>query len=48
LGSTESLAAIRRLDTQARALESRTTGPSFDELLADERAKAPSLGGRTV
>jgi hypothetical protein len=48
LGSTESLAAIKRLDTQARALESRTTGPSFDELLADERAKAPSLGGRTV
>src|ERR1700730_4520642 len=48
LGSTESLAAIKRLDTQARALESRTSGPSFDEFIADERAKAPSLGGRTV
>ena len=29
LGSTESLAAIRRLDTQARALESRAMGPTF-------------------
>jgi uncharacterized protein len=48
LGSTESLAAIKRLDTQARALESITSGPSFDEFIADERAKAPSLGGRTV
>lgn len=48
LGSTESLAAIKRLDTQARALESIVSGPSFDEFIADERAKAPSLGGRTV
>jgi hypothetical protein len=48
LGSSESLAAIRRLDTQARALESRATGPSFEAFMAEERAKAPSLGGRTV
>jgi hypothetical protein len=49
LGSTESLAAIKRLDTQARALESRTSsGPSFNEFIAAERANAPSLGGRTV
>jgi hypothetical protein len=48
LGSTESLAAIRRLDTQARALESRVTGPTFKAFIAAEREKAPSMGGRTV
>jgi hypothetical protein len=48
LGSTEALAAIRRLDTQARTLESRATGPTFDAFIAAERGKAPSLGGRTV
>jgi uncharacterized protein len=48
LGATESLAAIKRLDLQARALESRTGGPSFDSFMAAERAKAPGLGGRTV
>jgi hypothetical protein len=48
LGATESLAAIKRLDTQARALESRVSGPSFEEFIAAERAKAPTLGGRTV
>ena len=48
LGSSEMLAAIRRLDTQARALESKATGPSFEAFVAAERQKAPSLGGRTV
>jgi hypothetical protein len=48
LGSSESLAAIRRLDTQARALESRATGPGFEAFIAAEREKASSLGGRTV
>jgi hypothetical protein len=48
LGSSESLAAIRRPDTQARALESRATGPSFEASIAAEREKAHGLGGRTV
>jgi uncharacterized protein len=48
LGSSESLAAIRRLDTQARALESRASGPNFEAFIDAERAQAPSLGGRTV
>jgi uncharacterized protein len=48
LGSTEALAAIRRLDTQARLLESRASGPTFEDFIAAERAKSPSLGGRTV
>jgi hypothetical protein len=48
LGSTESLAAIQRLDAQARTLELRATGPSFAAFIAAERDKAPSVGGRTV
>jgi uncharacterized protein len=48
LGSTESLAAIKRLDVQARALESTAGGPSFEDFIAAERAKAPFMGGRTV
>lgn len=48
LGSTESLAAIKRLDTQARTLESRARGQGFGAFIASERAKAPSMGGRTV
>ena len=48
LGSTESLAAIRRLDAQARALESRAMGPTFQALITAERKEAPHTGGRTV
>jgi uncharacterized protein len=48
LGSTEALAAIQRLDAQARLLESRASSPAFEDFIAAERAKSPSLGGRTV
>jgi uncharacterized protein len=48
LGSSEALAAIRRLDHQARALEARATGPDFETFIAGERARSPSLDGRTV
>lgn len=48
LGNDERLAAIRRLDAQARTLEGRVTGPGFDEFVADERARAAEYGGRTV
>jgi uncharacterized protein len=48
LGSTESLAAIRRLDIQARALESSANGPTFQAFVAAEREMAPGRGGRTV
>ena len=34
LGSRETLAAIRRIDAQARALESRAAGPAFEALVA--------------
>jgi hypothetical protein len=47
LGSTETLAAMRRLDAQARALES-SSGPTFDSFIASEREDAASFGGRIV
>lgn len=48
LGNDERLAAIRQLDEQARALEGQVTGPSFDEFIADEKARTADYGGRTV
>jgi hypothetical protein len=46
LGSKETLEAIRRLDAQARLLEARASGPSFDAHIATERAQ--SAAGRSV
>jgi hypothetical protein len=48
LGSSETLAAIRRLDAQARALEASVSGPTFAQFLKQERGSSDSLGGRTV
>jgi uncharacterized protein len=48
LGNDERLAALRRLDQQARLLEGVVTGPTFDDFIADERARAPARAGRTV
>jgi hypothetical protein len=48
LGSTETLAAIRRLDVQARALEAVATKPTFEAFVAGERLQSRGLGGRTV
>lgn len=49
LGNDDKLAAIQRLDREARRMERvATTGISFDELLHRERARSPSYGGRTV
>jgi hypothetical protein len=48
LGEAEELAAIKRLDAQARRLEATATGPSVDELLQQERHSSPSYGGRSV
>lgn len=46
LGNDDKLAAIRRLDAQARALEAG--GLDFERFLAGERAASHQLGGRTV
>ena len=48
LGQDEKLAAIRRLDQQARQLEATVTGPSVDALIADERSRSHAFGGRSV
>lgn len=47
LGRSERLAAIKRLDDQARLVD-RAQGPSFAEYVADERANSPRYCGRTV
>jgi hypothetical protein len=48
LGNEERLDALKRLDLQARRLESTAKGPSFDEFTAAERRASPSYGGMTV
>ena len=48
LGRDEELGALRRLDNQARTLERHATGPEVDELIAEERQRSHSYGGRSV
>ena len=47
LGRGERLAAIKRLDDQARLID-QAQGPSFAEYIAAERENAPRYGGQTV
>jgi hypothetical protein len=48
LGREEELAALRRLDDRARHLEHYVKGPALETILAEERAKSSSYGGRSV
>ena len=51
LGEGERLAAIRRLDEQARRIDAAAdtmTPDEFDHAVAAERASKAALGGRTV
>jgi hypothetical protein len=48
LGCGEEMSALRRLDAQARLLERTAAGPSLPELIAHERERAHTLGGRSV
>jgi hypothetical protein len=48
LGRDEQLAAIRRLDEQARRLERTATGPSVEAWIAEERRQSHRHGGRSV
>ena len=48
LGRDEQLAAIKRLDDQARYLESFATGPSLEVHVAAELDRSPSYDGRSV
>jgi hypothetical protein len=45
LGQAEELAAIKRLDEQARRLERQASGPSVEALFAEERARSHQYGG---
>ena len=48
LGNAEELAAIQRLDAQARVLERGAAGPSVAALIAEERGRSHEYGGRSV
>jgi hypothetical protein len=48
LGREEELAALRRLDAQARLAERHASGPSFEAYVAEERGRSAEYGGRTV
>jgi uncharacterized protein len=48
LGREEELGALRRLDAQARRLESAAKAPDVDAFIAGERAVSAELGGRSV
>jgi hypothetical protein len=48
LGRNEELAAIKRLDEQARLLERRAKGPSVENLIAEDREHSRAYGGRTI
>lgn len=48
LGGAEELSALKRLDEQARQLERHASGPPVQELIAQERQRSPTYGGRSV
>jgi hypothetical protein len=48
LGNHERLAAMQRLDQQARALERAARGPTLHAHAENERARSHEYGGRTV
>jgi hypothetical protein len=48
LGREEQLAALRRLDEQARKLERQASGPELPDLIATERERSHSYDGRSV
>ena len=48
LGRDDELAALQRLDRESRKLEQAATGPTVEEVIAEERAQSPRYGGRSV
>ncbi len=48
LGNDERLAALRRLDAEARRLERNAAGPSLPEFIGEERRRSHDYGGRSV
>lgn len=48
LGREEEIAAIRRLDAQARRLEGIASGRAVEAIIAEERLRSHDYGGRSV
>ena len=48
LGQSDELAAIKRLDAEARRLAAYARGPSAEALIAEERARSHEYDGRSV
>ena len=48
LGHDDELAALQRLDRELRKLERAATGPTVEQVIAEERAQSPRYGGRSV
>jgi uncharacterized protein len=48
LGREEELGALKRLDCEARKLERLASGPSVEELMAQETERSHAYGGRSV
>jgi len=48
LGREEELAAIRRLDAQARRLEASASGPSVEAIIGEELTRSHEYGGRSI
>ena len=48
LGRDEQLAALKRLDEQARRLERHAKGPTVEQYIAQERERSHEYGGRSV
>ena len=48
LGREEQLAALKRLDQQARRLERHAGGPTVEAFIEEERRQSHAYGGRSV
>jgi hypothetical protein len=48
LGAPEELAALKRLDSEARRLEAVAGGPPVEAMIAEERRRSHDYGGRSV
>jgi hypothetical protein len=48
LGQDDKLAALRRLDDEARRVERPAAGPPVPDVIAEERRLSHSYGGRSV
>jgi hypothetical protein len=48
LGHSDELAALKRLDAEARRLERYVSGPAVEAVMTEERQRSHEYGGRSV